>query len=562
MQQGRVNVVNARKWDHTKAPNMCALGPILGIMSAKSQMGDNDSVRTPTRSELNTFKVLANLDFTNFSRPDPGTRTALGGHEVVLERHNEERSQDHRDDRSERSSVRSHSDRSSSHRSHRSEVQDDRSVEAPGGAPGPSAAPLESEPSTPRRPFGSAPTIAGGEDVDTPRNNTFSKFPESVRLDIDPDILAATKEDIALEKEALLYELDIMEKQGALTLHRKLTMNDSLEAIQYQYDRANMIASTQQSVEWAKTALRMGSTVLEAVLKRFGLSVVDGFSNNLCKDMNRFNKPLTKMYRKYWRRGSSSPEMELAMIVVGALVMTVVANKGLLGSLFGGGSKAESKADAAKQEAPAAPKPTEVSTMKPPSVGNFMQPPFATGPINGGPMGPMATMMAAPRPLGPTTISAAAIPEWAKAALAGPVGAPDKPAHFATAPAWPEERRAPPPPMMPVSLAAAQNAALAAVPRIPSAPPRPPAPIARITPVTAPVSVAVPATPAEPEPTEADSVAPPSASTIPPPRAGIVESVGVTRAREDHNVRRLTLASPKSNRKKREPVAELNLDDE
>ena len=67
-------------------------------------------------------------------------------------------------------------------------------------------------------------------------------------------------------------------------------------------------------------------------MKKFGINVVDGFSNNLCKDMSKFNKPLTKMYRKYWRRGTSSPEMELAMIVFGALAMTVMGNKGLMGS--------------------------------------------------------------------------------------------------------------------------------------------------------------------------------------------------------------------------------------
>jgi len=139
----------------------------------------------------------------------------------------------------------------------------------------------------------------------------------------------ASEVDITLEKEALLYELEIMEKQGSIKLHRQLTISDDLDTIQYQYDRANMIISTQQTVEWAKTGIRMGSGLIETFAKKFGISMVDGFSNNLCKDMNKFNKPLTKMYRKYWRRGSSSPETELAMIVFGALAMTVLANRGL-----------------------------------------------------------------------------------------------------------------------------------------------------------------------------------------------------------------------------------------
>jgi len=137
--------------------------------------------------------------------------------------------------------------------------------------------------------------------------------------------------EVNIEKEALLYEIELLEKQGLIKLHRTLTMSNSLDEIQYQYDRANMIVSTQQTVDWAKTAIKMGSSVLEAFLKRFGINIVDGFSSNLCKDMTKFNKPLTKMYRKYWRRGSSSPEMELAWIVFGALAMTVIGNKGFLG---------------------------------------------------------------------------------------------------------------------------------------------------------------------------------------------------------------------------------------
>jgi hypothetical protein len=155
--------------------------------------------------------------------------------------------------------------------------------------------------------------------VDYPTKEPSSEQPKRIE-----EVRKETEADIAIEKEALLYELDIMEKQGLIKLHRVLSMQNSLEEIQYQYDRANMIVSTQQTVEWAKSGIKMGSSILESVLKRFGVSVVEGFSNNLCKDMSKFNKPMTKMYRKYWRRGTSSPEMELAMIVFGALAMTIL----------------------------------------------------------------------------------------------------------------------------------------------------------------------------------------------------------------------------------------------
>lgn len=476
---------------------------------------DGASVRTPTQSELNTFKVLANMDFTNFAKADPGSRR-------VLDPPQEDRLSDHRSDSSssrsrtpDRGTDRVPDRAAVDHRSEDSRRSSRRTSRSSSSVPDvrrPDARPDGASEALPERNPERWPPVISVEPVEVPKET------------IDEDIRISTEEDVALEKEALLYELEIMEKQGTLTLHRKLTMNDSLEAIQYQYDRANMIASTQQSVEWAKTALKMGSTVLEAVLKRFGVTVVDGFSNNLCKDMHRFNKPLTKLYRKHWRRGTSSPEMELGMIVMGALVMTVVTNKGLLGGLLGGGAK----------PAPEAPKGE--STMKGPGFGPSMVPPS---------MASMIPSMASMMPPAPSMPSAgpsnnivspapvAAIPDWAKAALAGPLG-PEKPAHFATGGGWPEERRPPPPPMIPVSMASR---------------------VVRPTPV--PVSVplkAFPELPASPE------LAPEAPAPLPPPRAGIIESAAITQAREE-TVRRLTLASPKSNRRKKETPVELNLDD-
>jgi hypothetical protein len=350
---------------------------------------DNDSVKTPTQSELNTFKVLANMDFTNLQKAPPEFHSKSKPASVI----------DVPDDqKSEVASV---------HSLHH--VQGPRTPELPSSR----RSSVVSEVYIPER-----QEKAGGPTVATPY-----ELPETL-LKAQKDIDA----DVAIEKEALLYEIELMEKQGLIQLHRKLTMQHSLDEIQYQYDRANMIVSTQQTVEWAKTGIKMGSSVLEAVLKRFGVSLVDGFSNNLCKDMGRFNKPLTKLYRKYWRRGTSSPEMELAMIVFGALAMTVMANKGI----FGGSAK---------------------QTAAPPVVTPQV-PSFST-------VAPVAaasdSILKAPNTTVPT---AKTIPDWARAALNGPLGAPvpQQPASRATN-EFPEVAPERPMPMMPVPARAIEQAA-------------------------------------------------------------------------------------------------------
>jgi hypothetical protein len=231
----------------------------------------SEGPRSPTRSEINTFKVLSNLDFTDLRKPEP-------------------QFSEHRE-MPEESEARPLTPKA-----------------------------LTPVPSLPMTPESSSPPSPVQRPLTPPK-------PAAAEDPVYTEAKKMSAVDVTLEKEALLYELEIMEKQGSIKLHRQLTIADDLDTIQYQYDRANMIISTQQTVEWAKTGIRMGSGLVETFAKKFGIHMIDGFSNNLCKDMSKFNKPLTKMYRKYWRRGSSSPETELAMIVFGSLAMTVLANR-------------------------------------------------------------------------------------------------------------------------------------------------------------------------------------------------------------------------------------------
>jgi hypothetical protein len=53
-----------------------------------------------------------------------------------------------------------------------------------------------------------------------------------------------------------------------------------------------------QTVEMVKTGMKVMSSLLEMLFNRWGLKLLDGFSGHLCKDMNKFNRPLTRMYRK------------------------------------------------------------------------------------------------------------------------------------------------------------------------------------------------------------------------------------------------------------------------
>jgi len=135
------------------------------------------------------------------------------------------------------------------------------------------------------------------------------------------------EQEIEYEKQALLEELQGLQKQGSYSPIKNLTLKDSLEEIQFQYDRVQNDISTSQGVQMVISGIKMGSSILETLLKKFGFLSVDGFSQNLCKDPAKFNRPVTKLYKRYWRKGNMSPEAELSMIILGSLAWTIVQNK-------------------------------------------------------------------------------------------------------------------------------------------------------------------------------------------------------------------------------------------
>lgn len=243
---------------------------------------DNLSVRTPTNSEINMFRVMANQDFVDLKRPIPKSTmlNPLGHIPEEL----------------------------------------------------PDIFPTAEAPATDvilDNVFEQQVPDVVEPQEDVPEPTKPSKEPDSFYL----RAKQMTDDEIVSEKEGLLLELQMLEKQGIYKATRHFTMDDSIEELQFQVDRANSIFGAQQAVEFAKTGIKVGASALEMALKKFGLTMMTGLSANLCSDMNKFNRPLTKLYRKYWRRGGglTSPETELLMVVGGSMLMTAVQNTNAFG---------------------------------------------------------------------------------------------------------------------------------------------------------------------------------------------------------------------------------------
>ena len=295
-------------------------------------------VHTPTKSEIATFQVLANMDFVNLDRV-PDNNYVEEQHEDV-----DIRVVDVED-----------------------EIPEENVYKIPTPLPSPrtNLPPKVVESPLPPSPLPTAEQTRENS-PSPPLHRTKNKYKES------------NDAEIEAEKEGLLNELRGLERSTGAKPVRPLTMDDSLEEIQFQYDRIQAEINASQMVDFAKSAIKMGSGMAEMLMKKAGVKVIDGYHTNLCKDMNKFNRPLGRLYKKYWRRGGLSPEAELGMIVLGSLAWTVVQNKmGSTSAAFGGN---ESEASAAPAPRPSQMKPPQMSSLNiPPSWSSAPAPAASAG---------------------------------------------------------------------------------------------------------------------------------------------------------------------------------------
>ena len=144
-------------------------------------------------------------------------------------------------------------------------------------------------PTPPRR----APTIASGGDAEGTR----------------------------LEKQGVLLELHALQAKG-VRLTREFTMEDSLNELEFELQKQTSMLNTISAVQNMKDVLRLGLNGLELANSKLGPFIcMEGWAESLTADMKRFDAPLEKLYKRYWRKASMSPLMELAMIILGSLAM-------------------------------------------------------------------------------------------------------------------------------------------------------------------------------------------------------------------------------------------------
>lgn len=131
-----------------------------------------------------------------------------------------------------------------------------------------------------------------------------------------------TSEDDELQKRTVLLDLQQLSMQNGVTLTKEWSMEDRLEDMLLEMRRHSLALDEKSNVNMMRDGMRLLISGMEMVNTKMGLLDLEGWSTEVCRDLNKHDADLARIYRKYWRRGSSnSPEASLALSIFGSMGM-------------------------------------------------------------------------------------------------------------------------------------------------------------------------------------------------------------------------------------------------
>jgi len=237
---------------------------------------------------------------------------------------------------------------------------------------------------------------ADDEDVDDARHSGEDGHSDAFPLPHAPH--APVQEEINREKQGYLLELEKLRQQG-VQLTKMYSMGDTLEEIQYEYERIKMNQDSINAVNFMRDVMKLALTGVELANAKLGPVLhLDGWSKEVTSDMHRYDHCLERLYKKHWRKGSMSPESELLFLLLGSMIMYHFKSKYFGGTSTSAASATSRPAAARAAPPPAmprnAPPPAPVSTsssagrpvMRAPSAdnGGSVMPPMGGGMLGGG----------------------------------------------------------------------------------------------------------------------------------------------------------------------------------
>lgn len=143
-------------------------------------------------------------------------------------------------------------------------------------------------------------------------SNQFQQFTEP----------ALSREELLLEKQSVLLELERLKTAHNVTLTKNYTLDDRLDDMQFEVRRHLLNIEEANTLNFMRDGMKLAFTGIELANSKLGPFLeLDGWSSEMCQDIQKYDSALSRLHKKYWRRNSMSPEMELGMAILGSIGM-------------------------------------------------------------------------------------------------------------------------------------------------------------------------------------------------------------------------------------------------
>jgi len=142
-----------------------------------------------------------------------------------------------------------------------------------------------------------------------------------------PPQRAKTLEEIAAEKQELLYRLERLEANG-FKPSRKFNMSSNLEDIKFEYERMKKQRDVDKSIKFQRKILMAITSGIEFVNNKFDpLSIkLDGWSESIYENLHEYDDVFEELHEKYKSKVKVAPEIKLLMMVGGSAFMFHLTN--------------------------------------------------------------------------------------------------------------------------------------------------------------------------------------------------------------------------------------------
>jgi hypothetical protein len=153
---------------------------------------------------------------------------------------------------------------------------------------------------------------------------TTSSTSSSIRK---PPQRTKTIEEIAAEKQELLYRLERLEANG-FKPSRKFNMSSNLEDIKFEYERMKKQRDVDKSIKFQRKILMAITSGIEFVNNKFDpLSIkLDGWSESIYENLHEYDDVFEELHEKYKSKMKVAPEIKLLMMVGGSAFMFHLTN--------------------------------------------------------------------------------------------------------------------------------------------------------------------------------------------------------------------------------------------